>query len=120
MTVALHNRTTEFVEITWRNAPLRIEYQWVGAVESAYPVVVSPHIFVEDITIKNIGAARETYLSTDLRAKIARYHDDPDSAFWGWNDIWLDPAFRVWNIEDQLALIACPTLAIQGEDDEYG
>ena len=221
MTVALHSRATEFVEITWRNAPLRIEYQWVGAVESAYPVVVflheglgsvglwkdfpekfcrengftglvfsrygygkstprpteerwpvtfmhaqahevlptffaklgldkpwlfghsdggsiallyaarypeavsgivvaAPHIFVEDITIKNIGAARETYLSTDLRAKIARYHDDPDSAFWGWNDIWLDPAFRAWNIEDQLALIACPILAIQGEDDEYG
>lgn len=83
-------------------------------------VVVAPHIFVEDMTIRSIEQARATYLSTDLRAKLSRYHHDPDSAFWGWNDIWLDPAFRDWNIEDEVARITCPILAIQGEDDEYG
>jgi pimeloyl-ACP methyl ester carboxylesterase len=83
-------------------------------------VVAAPHIFVEDLTITSIEQARETYLSTDLRARLARYHDDPDSAFWGWNDIWLNPDFRRWNIEDQLPLITCPVLAVQGEDDEYG
>lgn len=83
-------------------------------------VVVAPHIFVEDITIDNIRAAREAYLTQDLRSKLGRYHASADSAFWGWNDVWLDPAFRSWNIEDDLAAITCPVLAIQGADDEYG
>lgn len=82
--------------------------------------VAAPHIFVEDITVANIEKARQAYLETDLRAKLSRYHQDVDSAFWGWNDIWLDPAFRAWNIESHLSRIACPVLAIQGEDDEYG
>jgi pimeloyl-ACP methyl ester carboxylesterase len=83
-------------------------------------IVVAPHIFVEDVTIENIALARQAYLSTDLRAKLARHHADPDSAFWGWNDVWLDPDFRSWNIEDMLEAIACPILAVQGEQDEYG
>jgi pimeloyl-ACP methyl ester carboxylesterase len=82
--------------------------------------VAAPHIFVEDITIANIEAAREAYLTTDLPRKLGRHHDDPDSAFWGWNDIWLNPDFRDWNIEEYLGDIRCPVLAIQGEDDEYG
>jgi len=40
--------------------------------------------------------------------------------FRGWNDIWLDPQFREWNIEECLDAITCPTLVIQGENDEYG
>jgi pimeloyl-ACP methyl ester carboxylesterase len=83
-------------------------------------VVMAPHVLVEDISIESIRKARDAYLSTDLKIRLGKYHDDPDSAFWGWNDIWLDPAFRDWNIEDCLPGIACPVLAIQGEDDEYG
>lgn len=227
MTGMLHQPITpaapsiEYVDIDWRGRPLRMEYQWVGARESAHPVVVflheglgsvamwkdfpaqfcerngftglvfsrygygnstprpaeerwpvgfmhaqahevlpalfsalgietpwlfghsdgasiallhaarfpqavsgivvcAPHIFVEDVSIASIRQAKEIYLSTDMRAKLGRYHADPDSAFWGWNDIWLDPAFRAWNIEGELPDIACPVLAVQGEDDEYG
>jgi pimeloyl-ACP methyl ester carboxylesterase len=83
-------------------------------------VVVAPHIFVEDLTIESIRVAREVYLTQDLRAKLGRYHANIDSAFWGWNDIWLDPAFRAWNIESELTAITCPVMAIQGADDEYG
>ncbi|GGC97802.1 alpha/beta fold hydrolase [Undibacterium terreum] len=83
-------------------------------------VVVAPHIFVEDMTVAAIGVARETYLQQGLRERLARHHDDVDSAFWGWNDVWLDPEFRSWNIEAYLPSIACPMLAVQGEDDEYG
>ena len=43
-----------------------------------------------------------------------------DATFWGWNDIWLDPDFRTWNIEGYLAAIRCPILCLQGEEDEYG
>jgi len=83
-------------------------------------IAVAPHIFVEDVSIRSIEAARDAYRSTDLKARLARYHDDPDSAFHGWNDVWLDPAFRGWSIEPVLDGLQCPILAAQGEDDEYG
>ena len=83
-------------------------------------IVLSPHIMVEDITITSIEQARRTYLETDLKEKLGRYHADPDSAFWGWNDIWLHAPFREWSIEDEIENIRCPVLALQGLDDEYG
>jgi pimeloyl-ACP methyl ester carboxylesterase len=83
-------------------------------------VLMAPHVLVEDISIASIAAAKVAYETTDLRAKLARYHADVDSAFWGWNRIWLHPDFRQWNLEGYLPRIGCPVLAIQGEDDEYG
>ena len=83
-------------------------------------VVVAPHILVEDLSVSSIEQARRAYRQGDLRARLARYHDDPDSAFWGWNAIWLHPPFRDWTIEDEIAAITCPLLAVQGLDDEYG
>ena len=83
-------------------------------------VLLAPHIFVEDITVANIAEARTAYLETDLPQKLSRYHDSADSAFWGWNHIWLEPAFRQWNIEAELERLRCPVLAIQGVDDQYG
>ena len=83
-------------------------------------VTLAAHVLVEDISVASIAAAKTAYETTDLRAKLARYHGDVDSAFWGWNRIWLDPDFRAWNIEEFLPRITCPVLAIQGEDDEYG
>ena len=88
-------------------------------------VAMAPHVFVEDVSIHGIERARDAYVTTDTRGsslavKLARYHRDPDSAFWGWNDIWLDPAFRSWNIENLLSAITAPLLVVQGEDDEYG
>ncbi len=83
-------------------------------------VVMAPHIFVEDITIDGIRKARDAFRTTDLRQRLARHHIDAEAVFHGWNDAWLQPAFRDWNIEDQLHLITCPVLALQGKNDEYG
>ena len=83
-------------------------------------VVAAPHLFVEDLSIASITDARTAYATTDLRDKLGRHHADPDSAFRGWNDIWLDPAFRDWTIEAEVAQIRCPVLAVQGHDDQYG
>ena len=83
-------------------------------------VAVAPHLFVEDVSVTNIAKARDAYESSDLRERLARHHADVDSAFYGWNDVWLSPAFRDWNVERQVATIACPVLAVQGENDEYG
>ncbi|HWH82880.1 MAG TPA: alpha/beta hydrolase [Burkholderiaceae bacterium] len=87
---------------------------------TAGAVVLAPHIKVEDISIASIAQARRAYLETDLRARLARHHDDPDSAFWGWNDVWLNGDFRAWSIEPEIAAIRCPLLALQGLGDEYG
>jgi pimeloyl-ACP methyl ester carboxylesterase len=83
-------------------------------------IALAPHVMVEEFGLVSIRQARENYLTTNLKQKLARYHDDPDSAFWGWNNIWLHPDFRAWNIEEYLPRISCPLLAIQGKDDEYG
>lgn len=83
-------------------------------------VALAPHVFVEDISIASITEARRSFETTDLRARLARRHADADAAFRGWNDIWLSPAFRSWNIETSLPGIRCPLLLIQGRDDEYG
>ena len=83
-------------------------------------VVLAPHVFVEAISIAAIAKAADAARDTDLIKRLGRYHDRPEHAFWGWNDIWLLPAFRDWTIEDVLPSIAAPVLAIQGVDDEYG
>lgn len=83
-------------------------------------VVMAPHIVVEPLSLTSIRAARDAWQTTDLPQRLARYHDDADSAFRGWNDVWLDPAFADWDIRAQISGIACPVLALQGEDDEYG
>ena len=83
-------------------------------------IVLAPHLFVEELSVTSIAQAKVAYESQGLRERLARYHDDVDSAFYGWNDIWLASAFRDWNIEAELDTIRCPLLAIQGEDDEYG
>lgn len=83
-------------------------------------VAVAPHLFVEDLSVASIDRARHAFEAGDLRARLARHHADPDSAFRGWYDAWLAPEFRGWNIEREIDTIACPVLAVQGEDDEYG
>jgi pimeloyl-ACP methyl ester carboxylesterase len=83
-------------------------------------VTLAAHVMVEAVSVASISSARAAYETGELRARLARYHGDVDSAFWGWNRIWLHPDFRAWNIEEYLPRIACPVLAIQGEGDEYG
>lgn len=83
-------------------------------------IALAPHVMVEALTVDSIEKARQQYLEGDLRQRLQRYHDDVDSAFWGWNNIWLRPDFLHWSIEEQIAPIACPLLLIQGQDDEYG
>lgn len=82
-------------------------------------VVLAPHISVEKCALDSIRKARIAYESGNLRTRLAPFHHDPDSAFWGWNRVWLSPEFTNWSIVDDLPAIVCPVLAIQGEQDEY-
>ena len=83
-------------------------------------VLLAPHVFVEDLSVASIADAKVRFETTDLPEKLARHHRDAARTFWGWNNIWLHPDFRRWNIEEYLPRITCPTLVIQGEDDQYG
>jgi pimeloyl-ACP methyl ester carboxylesterase len=91
-----------------------------GLVKPRALVLIAPHVFVEDISVESIAAAREAFVTGDLRARLAKYHDDVDGAFWGWNRAWLDPDFRQWNLEAYLPRITAPTLVVQGTADQYG
>ena len=83
-------------------------------------VLIAPHFIVEDISVQSIAGIRVTYETTGLKAKLARWHKDVDKAFYGWNDAWLDPKFRGWDISEYLAYIRVPVAVIQGERDPYG
>lgn len=83
-------------------------------------IVMAPHVIVEDVSIRSITQARAAFTDGDLRQRLARYHQHVDCAFWQWNDIWLDPAFRDFDIRADCRAITAPVLAIQGQDDPYG
>jgi pimeloyl-ACP methyl ester carboxylesterase len=82
--------------------------------------LIAPHFFTEDAGIQSIEQARAAYRTTDLRARLARWHADVDNAFNGWNGAWLDPDFRKWDISEFLGYIRVPLLIVQGEGDQYG
>jgi pimeloyl-ACP methyl ester carboxylesterase len=83
-------------------------------------ILEAPHVFVEDVAIASIERMRTLYAETDLRQRLSRHHLNPDAAFRGWNDVWLAPEFRSWNLDSSLPAVTCPTLLIQGELDRYG
>ena len=84
-------------------------------------VAMAPHVFIEPICLASIRKAAETFESTDLPARLGKYHRDARKTFYGWADVWLDPEFKGWDIrDDYLPKIHCPVLGIQGVDDEYG
>ena len=84
-------------------------------------VAMAPHVFIEPICLESIRQAAVSFETTDLKNKFDKYHLDSRKTFYGWADVWLDPDFERWDIRDDfLPKIACPVLAIQGEDDEYG
>jgi pimeloyl-ACP methyl ester carboxylesterase len=82
--------------------------------------MIAPHFIVEDISVRSIAEIKTVYETTDLRAKLARWHSDVDNAFYGWNGAWLDPEFRRFDISEYLAYIRVPVALIQGADDHYG
>ncbi len=83
-------------------------------------VLLAPHFFTEELGIAEIARMREAYETTDLRAKLAKWHADPDNAFENWSGPWLDPAFRQWDLTEELAYIRVPILIVQGDQDQYG
>jgi pimeloyl-ACP methyl ester carboxylesterase len=84
-------------------------------------ITMAPHVFCEALSIRSIMQIKQDFTDGGLRSALAKYHhDNTDCAFWGWNDVWLDPDFLAWNIEEYLPAIRVPQLILQGEEDQYG
>jgi len=84
-------------------------------------IAEAAHVFVEDVALEGIARAVQAFATTPFRDQLARHHGAKvASTFHGWSDVWLAPEHRHWRMEDRLAAITVPVLAIQGEDDEYG
>jgi pimeloyl-ACP methyl ester carboxylesterase len=83
-------------------------------------VLIAPHFVVEDMGLSAIADLGKAFATTDLRSKLARWHNNVDDTFHGWNNAWLDPAFRDWDISEYLAYIRVPVAILQGADDQYG
>lgn len=83
-------------------------------------ILMAPHFFTEPSGLAEIAKARDTYLSGDLKPRLAKYHGDVDGAFLGWADAWLDPGFEDWNASEVIDYLRVPVLAIQGRHDQYG
>jgi pimeloyl-ACP methyl ester carboxylesterase len=83
-------------------------------------VLLAPHFFTEEMGLAEIRRARDEFAAGPLRERLKRWHSDVENAFRSWNEPWLDPAFRHWNITEALAYIRVPILVVQGAEDQYG
>jgi pimeloyl-ACP methyl ester carboxylesterase len=81
--------------------------------------LLAPHVFLEETMVPPIRDTRREFEEGGLRARMARHHDDPDAVFYGWCDVWLDPAMGDWSLEPDAAAVSAPILLIQGADDQY-
>lgn len=83
-------------------------------------ITEAAHVFVEEETIKGVKEERPPFAKGYFDG-LKKYHSERyKEVFFAWNDIWLDPSFKDWNIFELLPKIKCPQLAIQGKDDQYG
>lgn len=84
-------------------------------------VTESAQAFVEDRTLEGIRAARDDFARPGQLERLRKYHGD--KAAWvlsAWVDTWLSPAFAGYRLDEALARVHCPVLAIHGENDEFG
>lgn len=83
-------------------------------------ILIAPHFFTEEMGLAQIARARAEFEATDMRDRMAKYHANPEAVFRGWSDVWLHPDFKSWNVAEVIDYFRIPTLAIQGQGDEYG
>jgi len=84
-------------------------------------ITAAAHVSVESEALAGIRDAVAGFHRGDLRQRLERHHGDKTGTiFHAWSDTWLGSDFLDWNIESDIAPVACPVLALQGADDEYG
>jgi pimeloyl-ACP methyl ester carboxylesterase len=84
-------------------------------------VVVAAHAYVEPKMKTGMRQVRQTYEQEPrFLGGLQRLHGEKTSAvFEGWFHGWFRQENLEWDMQPMLGRIACPTLVIQGEADEY-
>jgi pimeloyl-ACP methyl ester carboxylesterase len=84
-------------------------------------IVVAAHIYVEPKTKEGILDIRRAFENASgFRRSLQRVHGDKTRALVkAWFDGWHDPANLAWDMRPVLGQIACPTLVVQGMQDEH-
>lgn len=83
-------------------------------------VSMAAHVIVEDITLNGIAPAVKAYEEGKL-VGLQKYHGDKtEKLFYAWADTWNLPAFKNWNICQDIESLTCPLLVLQGATDQYG
>jgi pimeloyl-ACP methyl ester carboxylesterase len=84
-------------------------------------VTVAAHIYVEPKMGPGIQAIRQAFEQDQrFRKGLKRIHGEKyESTFFNWYNGWHRPAALEWDMRPSLFRIQCPTLVIQGEEDEH-
>lgn len=83
-------------------------------------ITEAAHVYVEELTLKGVEAAKNNDQLPIILDKLKKYHGDKtEDIYSAWADTWLHPDFESWNVEKFLYGIEAPALIIQGKDDQY-
>jgi len=124
-----HEECLEVLQKAEIKAPILFGHSDGGSIALLYANKFRPkaviseagHVFVEDITVRGIASAKYTWAHSNLETRLTKYHGSKTAEiFNAWADVWLSYDFMRWNMEDDLKTITCPTLILQGAEDEYG
>ena len=84
-------------------------------------VTVAAHIYLEPKMEPDILSTQEAFESNErFRRGMRREHGEKfESVFYNWFDGWHTPKALDWDMRPLLSQIICPTLVIQGEEDQH-
>lgn len=84
-------------------------------------VTIAAHIYLEPKIESSVQTIRKNFEQDErFRSKFQRVHGDKyESVFRNWFDGWHTPKALDWDMRPLLLNITCPTLVIQGENDEH-
>ena len=84
-------------------------------------ISIAAHVFYDEHSLTGMRGTRVAWADQGLREGLARYHgDNTDGLYLSWSGRWLEPEALTWSIEQHLPAITCPTLVMQGSEDEHG
>jgi pimeloyl-ACP methyl ester carboxylesterase len=84
-------------------------------------LIVSTHIYIEPKMRVGIQSMRRDFENDHkFQRKMRRVHgENSEALFWGWFNGWNNPANQDWDMRPTINKITCPTLVVQGLEDEY-
>jgi pimeloyl-ACP methyl ester carboxylesterase len=84
-------------------------------------VLVAAHIYIEPKMNTGIQSIKHQFESDHrFRRQMRRVHaDNSEPLFWGWFNNWSDPSILDWDMRPEISQISCPTLVVQGLEDEH-